>query len=298
MPILFFTACVVLFLSCQKELSCEGPECRGSYDDGKAVYTFLQSNGLCAYTVVKGDYKNGVSLIDSNNILLKLNVTKKGNYNISTDTINGFYFSAIGAFTDTGAVAVLLKGTGKPVTDGIFSFTSNPVSGCSFTVTVDTLPFVEKYFYDITIDGIRQKQTVEKNTKIYNYLAPDPSNVIVISHISNGNMVHHLDGLSYKSGLSIGKVFIRASDITVASLQNYFAIDSYNYYNQSPGILIDWQDENDPAYSWWSYFFPYTQTGSNFTITSVEVFSDAYRRPIAKVKAEFNCILYNGRCQS
>jgi len=56
----------IIFSSCQKELSCEGPKCRGIYDDGKAVYTFLESNELCANAVAKGSYFKAVALDNSN----------------------------------------------------------------------------------------------------------------------------------------------------------------------------------------------------------------------------------------
>ncbi len=289
---------ITLLCSCQKELSCEGPECMGIYEDGKAVYTFLQDNGNCTNAAIYGSYFKEVLLSDSNYVYIKLNITKKGVYTINTDTLNGFYFSNKGIFTDTGIVTVNLKSVGTPVAAGNYSFSTGKASGCNFTIKVDTVLFVEKYYYDVTIDGVRYQQTVGGNIKVFNYLGPDPSNVIVISQIGDGTLVHHLDGFSYASGFGIGKAFIRASDITTANLQNYFALGSYNYFNQSPGILIAWDDLNEPAYAWRTYNFPYTQTSSNFSITSVEVYSDAYGRPIAKVKAEFNCILYNGRGQS
>ncbi len=111
--VLLFIVVTVFIFSCQKELSCEGPACRGEYDDGKAVYSFVQNNGQCANAIVSGSYFKGVALDTSNYITVQVDVSKKGAFNISTDTINGFYFNAQGSFADTTAQAVILKETRK-----------------------------------------------------------------------------------------------------------------------------------------------------------------------------------------
>ena len=298
-PILFFAAGIIQFSSCQKELSCEGPECRGIYDDGKALYTFLQSNGLCGNTLLKGIYKEGVNLTDSNTVSLKLTITKKGNYNISTDTINGFYFSAKGAFTDTGAMSVLLKGTGKPVSDGVFTFTSNPVSGCNFNVKVDTVPYVELYFYEFTLDGIRYTDTVRGGVRISNSEDTN-SQKGMWSAIGYGREIITQTGWLTDDGIVIGKHSIPSSLLNLTGLQNYFAAGNYNYlarYSSANGVLVGWLDLSDPAYYWVSSI-GVQPAASNFTIISVETYADSQGRPIAKVKATFNCILYNGVGQS
>lgn len=124
-------ACCILFWGCRKELSCEGPECRGIYDDGKAVYSFVQSNGECTGAVVKGSYFKAVGLDTTNYVTVQVHVSKKGSYNISTDTINGFHFNAKGNFADTTAQSVILKGNGKPINAGNYTFTTNKPSGCN-----------------------------------------------------------------------------------------------------------------------------------------------------------------------
>ena len=118
--ILFFTAAIIIFSSCQKELTCYGAEC-----PGVSVYSFVQTNGTCTQALVKGTYKQETVLTDSNTVAVKVNVTKKGAYTINSDTLNGFYFKGEGEFVNTGMVNILLKGIGKPVAAGSYIFTSS-----------------------------------------------------------------------------------------------------------------------------------------------------------------------------
>ena len=78
----------------------------------------LQSGttGDCLSSVVGGTYKADISLADSNYVDVKVDVITAGSYTISTDTINGFYFSAAGSFAATGENTVRLQRNGKPQT--------------------------------------------------------------------------------------------------------------------------------------------------------------------------------------
>jgi hypothetical protein len=124
----------VFVMSCKKEYSYE-----------KGVFTpsagSLQSGttGDCLGSVVGGTYQADVSLGDSNHVDVKVDVTTAGSYTISTDTINGFYFSAAGSFTATGENTVRLQGNGKPQTVGtnIFTVTYDSTQ-CTFSIP--TLP--------------------------------------------------------------------------------------------------------------------------------------------------------------
>lgn len=115
----FYLLALVLIIvaGCQKELSFEmGNEpAEGS----------LQSdiNGECLPKTVNGTYASGVPLVATDNtISLQVNVTKTGAYVISTDTVNGFYFRAIGTFTSLGGTNVTLRGNGTPFASGINNF--------------------------------------------------------------------------------------------------------------------------------------------------------------------------------
>jgi hypothetical protein len=124
----------VFVMACKKEYS---------YEKGKLNPSAgsLQSGatGDCLGSVVQGTYKGDATLNDSNYVDVKVDVTTAGDYTISTDTINGFYFSATGSFPATGENTVRLQGNGKPQSVGsnIFTVTYDSTQ-CTFSVT--TLP--------------------------------------------------------------------------------------------------------------------------------------------------------------
>ena len=107
-----------LFFSCAKDYSYEG----GPVSSG---YLIKDSNGNCSEVSVKGDYKTGINLTDSNFLQVLVHVDQKGKYHISSNTINGYRFSGTGSFNDTGIVQVTLPATGNPVVAGADLFTLN-----------------------------------------------------------------------------------------------------------------------------------------------------------------------------
>src|SRR5678815_2548849 len=91
---LFWLLLLTIFvISCKKE---------HSYEEGitNPSSGSLQSGttGDCLGSAVGGFYKVDAALIDSNYVDVKVDVTIAGDYKISTDTINGFYFSGAGSF--------------------------------------------------------------------------------------------------------------------------------------------------------------------------------------------------------
>jgi len=129
---LFWLLLLTAFImACKKEYS---------YEKGKLNPSAgsLQSGttGDCLGSVVQGIYKVDTTLTDSNYVDVKVDVTTVGDYRVSTDTINGFYFSATGVFTATGENTVRLQGNGRPQTVGtnIFTVTYDSTQ-CTFSVT-------------------------------------------------------------------------------------------------------------------------------------------------------------------
>ena len=129
---LFWLLLLTAFImACKKEYS---------YEKGKLNPSAgsLQSGttGDCLGSVVQGTYKVDTTLTDSNYVDVKVDVTTAGDYRVSTDTINGFYFSATGVFTATGENTVRLQGNGRPQTVGtnIFTVTYDSTQ-CTFSVT-------------------------------------------------------------------------------------------------------------------------------------------------------------------
>ena len=120
---------ILLLFSCQREYSFEnGQHAKGS------LQSDLTNN--CLPKTITGNYIQDISLTDSNFIMVTVNVKQAGLYNISTDTVNGYYFTASGSFAATGMVQVNLNGKGKPLAIGTDNFkVSFDTSTCSFQIS-------------------------------------------------------------------------------------------------------------------------------------------------------------------
>ena len=122
----------VLVFACQKELSFEG--------SNQPAEGSLQSDALgdCLPKTVNGTYTAGIELVPATNtISVQVNVTRTGNYTITTDTVNGYYFKATGIFTTLGINNVTMRGYGTPFASGTNNFVVS-FSGtvCDIQVTV------------------------------------------------------------------------------------------------------------------------------------------------------------------
>ncbi len=104
--------------ACQKELSLE---LKDTVSTGSLQN---DTSGKCLPKTVQGIYKVGTVLIaDSNYIDVQVNVTGAGAYRVYSDTVNGFFFQAKGAFATAGLSTVRLSGNGTPKSAGINNFT-------------------------------------------------------------------------------------------------------------------------------------------------------------------------------
>lgn len=102
-----------------------------------AVYTLAGSPNTCTDLFADGTYRKGIPLNASNILLVKVNVTVPGRWEMKTATINGFSFSGNGIFTATGLQTVVLKGTGTPLKEEVSNvIISNIVSTCRFGINV------------------------------------------------------------------------------------------------------------------------------------------------------------------
>ncbi len=102
-----------------------------------AEFSYTKNTGGCLGTTVNGDYVKDISLNADNSVFVNVNVITPGSYRMSTDTVNGYYFSVAGEFTSAGMQSVTLTGSGTPVKTGtdMFSF-SDTTATCNFSITV------------------------------------------------------------------------------------------------------------------------------------------------------------------
>ena len=138
-----------------------------------AVYSLADAFGDCLSDSVQGTFVKGASVDTSTVLIAQVYVTSPGAFSIKTTIVNGYSFSAIGEFKDTGIQSVRLLALGTPVNEGtdLFSFVS-PLSACTFQVPVltavpvtnnDLLPLAEGNFWvydDLKNDGNTITQTI------------------------------------------------------------------------------------------------------------------------------------------
>ncbi len=120
---------ILFFYSCQKEYSSElGQPAKGS----------LQNDlGDCLPKTVNGSYIASQALADTNYIEVTLDISQTGYYNITTDTVNGYWFKGQGRFGSSGTNTVRLQGAGTPLVESDDVFTvSFGDSLCLVRITV------------------------------------------------------------------------------------------------------------------------------------------------------------------
>lgn len=135
---------VVSSITCKKEYSYEGggsttppPPPPPPSTVGNASFTLTGAPNNCYDADVNGTYISGVRLSSANTVDINVNVTTVGNYSLTTDTINGVWFSGSGAFSNTGNQMIALKGNGIPEFPRNLLFTPlTGTSSCTFKVTI------------------------------------------------------------------------------------------------------------------------------------------------------------------
>jgi hypothetical protein len=133
----------IFFITCKKEYSYEGGGSSTLTPPpppptvGNASFTLTGAPNNCDDADVNGTYVSGVRLSSANTVDINVNVTTIGNYNLTTDTINGVWFSRSGTFGSTGNQIITLNGNGIPEFSRNLIFT--PLTGnssCNFKVTI------------------------------------------------------------------------------------------------------------------------------------------------------------------
>jgi hypothetical protein len=136
---LLLLSCFIFFVTCKKEYSYEGggspPPPPGPVGNG--TFTLAGSPNDCQNFIARGNYIANTRLVSSNTVDIHVNVIVAGNYTLTTDTLDGIWFSGSGTFTNTGDQTITLAG------NGIAEFARNLIftlltgsSTCTFKVIV------------------------------------------------------------------------------------------------------------------------------------------------------------------
>ena len=109
-----FLTAAFIFSSCQKELSLELGNAKGTLKE--------DATGDCLPVLINGSYQKDTLLKPTNYVDVQVNFTESGSYVIKSDTINGYTFGASGAVSATGLSTIRLLGSGRPINPGLNVF--------------------------------------------------------------------------------------------------------------------------------------------------------------------------------
>lgn len=118
------------FLTCQKPFTIDS-------NDVSAGSLKNDVNGDCLGSYINGTFTAGKLLGDTNSIEVQVDVTTVGSYAVSTNIVNGYYFSGEGQFSATGINMVKLTAKGTPGAAGSDHFTvSYNNTACEIVIEV------------------------------------------------------------------------------------------------------------------------------------------------------------------
>jgi hypothetical protein len=100
--------------SCQKEFVIDGFPAEGNLVKNAA--------NECNSNTALGSYAAGIATNVNNFADVQVDITKIGQYEISTDTVNGYYFAAKGAVGQTGVQIIRLQAMGTPTAASVDVF--------------------------------------------------------------------------------------------------------------------------------------------------------------------------------
>lgn len=127
--LLKFIIAALILSSCQKD-----------FTDNRTVTTgslVKDNSGNCAPISTGGSYITNNTLTNANYIEVQVNFDQPGNYIISSDTLNGYFFQGIGIVGTAGINNVRLQGVGNPVSIGNNNFTIKyGISTCNVIIQV------------------------------------------------------------------------------------------------------------------------------------------------------------------
>lgn len=295
----FIAIMLLTGFGCGKENSIEPPtEATGGTDATGIVTggTAQFSINSCEDASISGTYQAGKALGSDAQIRIKLNVTRTGDWTMATGVVNGMVFLGAGSFTTTGTQTITLQGTGIPVAAGANSISYKiGNTSCSVTLTTtgnDNAGNSSDYYYSITIDGKEYTQ----NVTMYNDWEAG-SSLSGVDDVTFGAGINYgyedVPAGSTSFGIEIGTMhgYYNATD---AQFRAFFSAGTRNYtkdFSVADGVSIGWKDPN--GVYWQTNYGTGDQTGSTFSIVSIEDARDLTGTLYLKTKIRFTCKLYN-----
>ena len=202
----------------------------------------------CNSIKVEGRYLKNSELTSTHKIIINVNVSKIGSYNVFTESTNGIQFKGSGKFTTTGTQQIILLGSGKPTVNDSFDIKifSNSDGGNSLcTVNVEIMLPAMTY----AVLGANNVYTWHPNNvraKAFNSASFGPNGKVKMVSLTNSwnttSANTAITNLNQKSKPDIILFYSYGTTVT-KDLAN--ALD--NYVNQGGVLIFGTTDGNDNA---------------------------------------------------
>ena len=204
---------------------------------GSSAYTID-----CTSAVLSGTYENGTSMSSSNKVVLNVNVTTIGSWNLTTTAVNGITFSGSGNFTTTGSQTITLTASGLPTASGDVNISvNNGTSSCSFPLTITAGAIVDWKFTEgaNTYQGTMTSSQLQAITSIsaLTYSGSNSTDALVFGlvDLSGGMNANETYSSTSTTGNSCGFVFnssntseMYSADNTTTTVNIVFKVTSHN----------------------------------------------------------------------
>lgn len=155
----------------------------------------------CASIAPTGSYNIGIPLTVANKLAVEVNVTNLGFWSMSTNTVNGYSFSATGTYTSLGIQTVNLLGTGTPIASGTNSFNLSSNASTTGSGACSGIPVtVDPVAYTMDCSTATQNGTYMQNVAlISSNTITLPVNVIATGQTTISTTT--ASGITFTSGL-------------------------------------------------------------------------------------------------
>jgi hypothetical protein len=108
----------------------------GTGSAGTAIYSMGGAPNSCTGFNLTGTWQAGqIIQAGVNNVVMNVNVTAVGIYQIDIAAVNGVSFTGSGIFNTLGVQSITLEARGTPINSGMFNYTVNSgTTNCTFSI--------------------------------------------------------------------------------------------------------------------------------------------------------------------
>jgi hypothetical protein len=230
---------------------------------GPAAFTLAGAPGGCtAFDLGSVTYYKDTTLDGRHVVKLNVNVTTVGSYSITTNTVNGYFFSTSGTFGATGTTQVTLQGSGKPLAAGTNNFTVTAGgSTCTFSVVVTAVAPPAGSCTVSSLQGVYTAgtATTATNKVVVTHTYAAAGNVSVSTGVVNG---YSFGPANISATVGLNTITLNATGTPSAAGTNTFTITFGDGQTctftvtviAAPGVNSDYFPLS--ASSYWTYVFP------------------------------------------